>query len=144
MTTSLALRSIILSIALCLFHGTSDAFLAHQHPKSYNVVTPFQRHVPVRLNESPSSAATDSGDFEPTSSIEQELERLNEQLTLIEALEARNEAQLDSFVDKQDQWESMEDQEKDLLQSKDALLQRVELLTEQLVQLWMGQKSMEG
>ena len=88
---------------------------------------------------------SNSGDEEePKTVIEMELERLQEQLSLIEALEARNEAQLDSFVDKEDQWNSLENEERTLLESKDAVVQRLDILGEQLVQLWMGQKSMEG
>jgi chromosome segregation ATPase len=78
------------------------------------------------------------------SPIEQEIERLQNQLALIEALEARNEAQLESFIDHQDQWDSLEEEERQLLQSKDAILQRMEVLSEELIQMWMGQKSMDG
>ncbi len=78
------------------------------------------------------------------SPVELEMEELQERYALIEALEARNEAQLESFVDERDQWESLEPEERELLQSKEILESRMEILTEQLVQLWMGQKSMEG
>lgn len=73
-----------------------------------------------------------------------ELEELQERLALIEALQARNEAQVESFVDEQDQWESLEPEERELLESKEEVESRMEILAEQLVQLWMGQKSMEG
>jgi hypothetical protein len=49
------------------------------------------------------------------------LELLQNQLVYIQALEERNKAQLDSFVDEEDQWESMEDYEKELLSSKEEL-----------------------
>jgi hypothetical protein len=78
------------------------------------------------------------------SPIEQEIERLQGQLALIEALKTRNEAQLGSFIDQQDQWDSLEEEERQLLQSKDVILQRMEVLTEELIQMWMGQKSMDG
>jgi chromosome segregation ATPase len=78
------------------------------------------------------------------SPIEQEIERLQDQLAPIEALEARNEAQIESFIDQQDQWNSLEEEERQLLQSKDAILQRMEVLSEELIQMWMGQKSMDG
>jgi hypothetical protein len=71
---------------------------------------------------------------------ELEVEQLQERLTWIEALEARNQAQLESFVDVQDQWDSLEPEERQLLESK----QKMEILAEELVQLWMGQKSMDG
>ena len=76
--------------------------------------------------------------------IEVELQKLQYQLELIEALEIRNESQLESFVDKQDQWDSLEEEERILLQSKPIIEQRMEKLTEELIQLWMGTKSMDG
>ena len=76
--------------------------------------------------------------------IELELERIQDQLNLIEAIEARNRAQLDSFVDEDDQWNSMDEEEQIFLKSKDTLVKKMELLTEQLVNMWMGQKSMDG
>lgn len=53
---------------------------------------------------------------------------LQEQLVYIEALEERNKAQLDSFVDEQDQWESMEDFERELLSSKEDIAKQLEEL----------------
>jgi hypothetical protein len=93
---------------------------------------------------SSSSNSIDTDGETPKSGVEEELERLQAQLSWIEALEARNEAQLDSFVDEQDQWNSLEDEERILLESKESTTQRMEVLAEQLIQLWMGQKSMEG
>ena len=81
---------------------------------------------------------------ESKSAIEEELESLQNQLTLIEALEERNKSQLESFVDEQDQWESLEEEERQLLESKSAITQRMETLAEELVQLWMGAKSHKG
>ncbi|CAJ1950457.1 unnamed protein product [Cylindrotheca closterium] len=78
------------------------------------------------------------------SGVEAELERLQEQLSLIEALEERNKAQLDSFVDEDDQWNSLEAYEKELLNCKDKLVERMDILAEQMVMLWMGQKSQDG
>ena len=63
---------------------------------------------------------------------------------LIEALEERNKSQLESFVDEQDQWESLEEEERQLLLQKDEITQRMEAIAEELVQIWMGSKSMEG
>jgi len=80
----------------------------------------------------------------PQERIQTELERLQNQLSLIEALESRNASQLESFVDEQDQWESMEPEERQLLTSKLDILERLETLTQELVQLWMGAKSQEG
>merc|ERR1712232_470549 len=75
------------------------------------------------------------------SPVEIRLEKLQEQLALIEALEARNLSQIDSFVDEEHQWDSMEPEERALLESKSSVENQMELLAEQLVQLWMGQKS---
>jgi len=49
------------------------------------------------------------------------LEELQGTLHYIEALEERNKSQLGSFIDKQDQWESMEDFERELLSSKNKI-----------------------
>lgn len=72
------------------------------------------------------------------------MEQLQQQLTYIEALEERNKAQLESFVDAQDQWDSMEEEERQLLQSKADIERRLEQMTSELVSMWMGGKSMEG
>ena len=81
---------------------------------------------------------------DPSSAITQEIERLQQQLTYIEALEERNRAQIYSFIDEQHQWESMEEDERQLLQSKDDIKDRMEQMTSELVSLWMGGKSKEG
>ena len=56
----------------------------------------------------------------------------------------RNKAQLDSFVDEEDQWQSPEEDERDFLRSKDIIIQKMEVLAEQLVMLFMGQKMRNG
>jgi hypothetical protein len=56
------------------------------------------------------------------------LEDLQAQLSYIEALEERNKAQLDSFVDEQDQWNSLEPFEQELLRSKQSILEQMESL----------------
>mmetsp|Transcript_29536 Transcript_29536/g.48735 ORF Transcript_29536/g.48735 Transcript_29536/m.48735 type:complete len:170 (-) Transcript_29536:11-520(-) len=76
--------------------------------------------------------------------ISNEMENLEHQLALIEALEQRNEAQLESFVDKEDQWKSLEEDERQLLENKLVIQERMEVLVSELVNSWMGQKSMEG
>ena len=76
------------------------------------------------------------------SGLEDELERLQHQLSFIEALEERNVAQLDSFVHEQDQWESMDEEDRTLLESKEETVQRLESLAEELVQGWMSGKMM--
>ncbi|KAL3938323.1 MAG: hypothetical protein SGBAC_006738 [Bacillariaceae sp.] len=86
----------------------------------------------------------EGGDPGQQSGIEAELERLQEQLHLIEALEERNKAQLDSFVDEEDQRNSLEEDEKELLDSKEKIVERMDLLAEQMIMLWMGQKSQDG
>jgi len=59
------------------------------------------------------------------------IDAIQNQLTYIEALEARNKAQLGSFVDEEDQWESLEDFERELLLSKEDLTVRLEELLTQ-------------
>ena len=81
---------------------------------------------------------------EEVSPIEIELERLQQILTSIEALEERNKAQIDSFIDEQDQWESMDESERQLLESKTDVEKQMEKMTEELMQMWMGAKSMDG
>ncbi len=56
--------------------------------------------------------------------LKEEINNIQHQLSLIEALEARNEAQIYSFIDEQDQWDSMEDEERQLLVNKPQLLNR--------------------
>jgi len=63
--------------------------------------------------------------------VEEEFDRLQGQMHYIEALEIRNEAQLGSFVDREDQWNSMEEDERELLESKDSILLRMEYLREE-------------
>ena len=85
-----------------------------------------------------------SDDDDAKNPIEAELEELQQQLAVIEALEARNEAQLDSFVDEEDQWNSLEEEERIVLRGKDFVVQRIEVLSEELIRMWMGAKSMDG
>ena len=68
-----------------------------------------------------SSISNDSGIIQE----EEEKEILENELMLIEAIEERNNAQIDSFVDEQDQWESMDEGERQLLLSKDQILQKL-------------------
>ena len=84
------------------------------------------------------------GDSPVDSPVEDELNRLQNTLHAIEALEERNKAQLESFVDEADQWDSLEEHERELLQSKEVVVQQLEKMTEELLQMWMGAKSMEG
>ena len=93
---------------------------------------------------SANEADTGGEDDSSSTGIEKELEKLQHQLTLIEAIEERNKAQIYSFIDEEDQWNAMEEWEQELLSSKDALTQRMEQLTEELVLLFMGEKSKNG
>ena len=47
------------------------------------------------------------------------VDQLQDKLVYIQALEERNKAQIDSFIDEEHQWESMEEYERELLSSKD-------------------------
>jgi len=90
------------------------------------------------------SGGSEDDDTSSRTGIEEELERLQNQLSLIEAIEERNRAQLESFVDEQDQWESLEEDERVLLSSKDEILKKMEVLSEEIVMLFMGQKVKNG
>lgn len=112
----------------------SDALISNVHTQKY--VTNLSLSQDGQQGQD--STENDGG------AIQQELERLQDQLSIIEALEERNKAQLESFIDEEDQWSSMEDEEREILKSKDSVIEQMELLTEQLVMLWMGQKSQDG
>ena len=90
------------------------------------------------------SGGSEDDDTSSQKGIEEELERLQNQLSLIEALEERNKAQLESFVDEKDQWESLEEDERVLLSSKDEILKKMEILSEEIVMLFMKQKVKNG
>lgn len=60
------------------------------------------------------------------------------------SLQERNKAQLDSFVDEEHQWESIEEDERILLSSKEGIIQKMDDLAEELVMLFMGQKMKDG
>ena len=90
------------------------------------------------------SEETNNNDNKKKNPIEIELEELQHALELIEALEIRNESQIDSYIDKQDQWDSLEEEERVLLNSKEYVKERIDILSEELIQLWMGTKSMDG
>ncbi|CAJ1956662.1 unnamed protein product [Cylindrotheca closterium] len=108
-----------------------------------NPLTSSYRETKARYRRNSALYQADAVEGEGTG-VEAELERLQEQLSLIEALEERNKAQLDSFVDEDDQWNSLEEYEKELLNCKDKLVERMDILAEQMVMLWMGQKSQDG
>jgi hypothetical protein len=55
-----------------------------------------------------------------------DLEELRMRLVWIDAIEQRNEGQIDSFIDEEDQWNSMEEEERQLLRSKKSITVRIE------------------
>ena len=97
----------------------------------------------VLMNANEADADSVEDDSSSTG-IEEELEKLQNQLTLIDALEERNAAQIYSFIDEEDQWNAMEEWERELLSSKEELTQRMEQLTEELVLMFMGEKAKNG
>ncbi|KAL7447750.1 hypothetical protein ACHAWC_000076 [Mediolabrus comicus] len=108
------------------------------------LIMPTQKNTVVRdtltkvfMSAAEDSSASDTG-------IEEEIEFIQHKLTLIEALEERNKAQIESFIDEEDQWNSMDEYEKDLLGSKESITARMEQLTEELVLISMSQKSKNG
>ena len=48
------------------------------------------------------------------------------------------------FIDEEDQWNAMDEYEKDLLSSKESITARMEQLTEELVLMFMSEKSKKG
>ncbi|KAL7548550.1 hypothetical protein ACHAWF_011838 [Thalassiosira exigua] len=97
-----------------------------------------------RLGGAANGSEDDDGVGVEEGGIEGELERLQSRLQLIEALEERNRAQLDSFVDERHQWDSLEEDERALLKSKESTSRRMEALTEELAMLFLGQKTKDG
>lgn len=89
------------------------------------------------------NAVPENDDQEGKTDIEKELERLQYTLITIEALEERNKAQLESFVNEEDQWNSLEDFERELLGSKEEILERTNKMVEKMTRLWMDAKSVE-
>lgn len=130
------------------FFSTANAFLlpstVAQNPRALFLKNVFGKPVRPRISLSGQPASDDAGEGVANKGIEAEIGRLQEQLSLIEALEARNEAQLDSFIDAEDQWNSMEEEERSLLESKEGIIEKMELLAEEMMMLWMGQKSQNG
>jgi hypothetical protein len=57
-----------------------------------------------------------------------DLEELRMRLVWIDAIEQRNEGQIDSFIDEEDQWNSMEEEERQLLGSKEFIIGRIEYI----------------
>ena len=111
--------------------------------------SPYQRYIStsrsiLKTTSTLRDSNTPSGDEDESNPIKQEIERLQQQLTYIGALEERNKAQLDSFVDEKDQWDSMEEDERQLLLSKTEIEMTLEQMTTELVTMWLGGKSMEG
>jgi hypothetical protein len=147
-----SLSTLQLSVAILGFvHDASQAFTVRQGGNQLCEVQGSHRNIifPAGREAGATRVFSVGSDDEaekstPKTRFEEELDRLQQQLSWIEALEARNEAQLDSFIDKKDQWNSLEEEEKILLESKESIVQEMEILTEQLIQLWMGQKSMDG
>ena len=101
-----------------------------------------QSHVVLHSSDSSLNNRDDEVDeANAKNAIEDELETLQQTLSSIEALEERNKAQIESFVDEDDQWDSLEDFERELLSSKTEVAERMEKIAEELLQMWMGANS---
>lgn len=117
---------------------TSSGFLSmYKSPRALNSFTRVAADEPSKDLWSDENVALPAH-------VAQEMNNLKYQISLIEALEERNKAQLDSFVDEQDQWESLEEHERKLLSSKRRLEDRMEELVSELVNDWIGRKSLDG
>ena len=64
--------------------------------------------------------------------LKKEKQELEDELQLIWAIEQRNEAQIGSFVDEEAQWESMSDEERQLLSRKPFVEECIDALNEVL------------
>lgn len=103
------------------------------------VSSPLTRRVPSmyvstatndhEINRGDNDDSDDDGD-EPNGDNALATMELQNKLVYIEALEERNKAQLGSFLDEEDQWDSLEDFERELLLSKEALQKQLEELNE--------------
>ncbi len=116
---------ILLSAGLLAILPTINSFLYLSHP-TIAIRSPTS---PRTLYRSLHLPATDGNEADGD---ERDLiESLQQKLTYIQALEERNKAQLDSFVDEEDQWESMEEFERELLSSKEDIEKQLdELMSE--------------
>ena len=140
--------SFLINLNLALGFAFHAAFSTrvHQSTLTVELMTCNSHHTRhSHLSHSKDDTATSSqNDEQPYNAITDEIEQLQQQLTYIQALEERNKAQLDSFIDEQDQWNSMESHERQLLETKGDIEKKLEQMTSELVTIWMGGKSMEG
>jgi len=51
-----------------------------------------------------------------------------------------NKSQVDSFIDEDDQWQSLDEEEQILITSKYSIIQQMKVVGEDMVLLFMGQK----
>jgi len=84
--------------------------------------SPFSFIFPASLSSSENSILNEDNDNDQDEEI---ISSLQNTLSYIEALEQRNTAQIYSFVDEKDQWESLEPYERELLSSKEEILKRL-------------------
>ncbi len=95
--------------------------------RNVRILHPLQK--PLRftmlLESTPSDESNCDSSFLAEENNSQTKEELENDLALIEALEERNKAQIYSFIDEEDQWNSMEESERQLLLSKDLVLSRL-------------------
>ena len=97
----------------------------------------FQFHAALHITFSPSRNPPaykygSSLRSDPDENDDKTLEVLENELLLIEALEERNKAQIYSFVDEQDQLDSMDESERELLLRKDAILEQLKDINSKL------------
>mmetsp|Transcript_11985 Transcript_11985/g.11706 ORF Transcript_11985/g.11706 Transcript_11985/m.11706 type:complete len:156 (-) Transcript_11985:1892-2359(-) len=140
MTAMMLFASTVITIArimtLTKTMMTVDAFVYHHSDHTMNVRSPIRIKQTTRMSwKSPSSFAFPASLSSSENSIlnedndndqdEEIISSLQNTLSYIEALEQRNTAQIYSFVDEKDQWESLEPYERELLSSKEEILKRL-------------------
>eukprot|EP00751_Fragilariopsis_kerguelensis_P039830 CAMPEP_0171023804 /NCGR_PEP_ID=MMETSP0736-20130129/32470_1 /TAXON_ID=186038 /ORGANISM="Fragilariopsis kerguelensis, Strain L26-C5" /LENGTH=151 /DNA_ID=CAMNT_0011463349 /DNA_START=84 /DNA_END=539 /DNA_ORIENTATION=- len=140
MTAMMLFASTVITIArimtLTKTMMTVDAFVYHHSDHTMNVrspirikqttrmswKSPFSFIFPASLSSSENSILNEDNDNDQDEEI---ISSLQNTLSYIEALEQRNTAQIYSFVDEKDQWESLEPYERELLSSKEEILKRL-------------------
>ncbi len=96
----------------------------YNHNHNHNMNTFLQSAPPPSGDHPPptSSPSTSPIDIDKDKTTKEELEN---DLLLIEAIEERNRSQIYSFMDEKDQWEAMEEDERQLLLRKDDILEQL-------------------
>ena len=127
----LAAAALIVCPSVAAFVPNGKPNGCSNHP-SMALRSPLLFH-PMPRSRSPCISATENGNTNKNDDDDDGdglsvVESLQDKLVYIQALEERNKAQIDSFVDEEDQWESMEEFERELLSSKEVIERQLNVL----------------